>query len=111
MKFAINSKVEMLVSNNKRLGNIDSLRSICAIFVIFEHFCETGVYNAFSYAKETSLVAYVFLLALYSIARVAVPCFFLISGFLSIYSQKQKIGKVITLFAMTFFLFIDSNIC
>ena len=96
----INKKI---VPNNIRHSNIDCLRALCAIFVLFEHFCETDVHGAFRFASETSMAAYFLLQVLYSIARVAVPCFFLISGFLSINSQKQNFGKIITLFVMTFF--------
>lgn len=83
--------------------NIDYLRTLCAIFVVFEHFCETTAHNAFGFSLESSIVAHVILRVLYSFARTAVPLFFLISGYLSIQSQRQKVGKVITLFAMTYF--------
>lgn len=85
----------------RREANIDLLRSICAIFVVFEHFCETSVHNAFGFTLESSIAAYVLLRLIYGIARTAVPVFFLLSGYLSVFSTKQRLGKVINLFVMT----------
>ena len=76
------------------------MRGICAIFVVFEHFCEQGSGNAFAFSHETSVSAHIFLRLIYGVARTAVPIFFLLSGYLSINSFKQKLGKVINLFFM-----------
>ncbi len=81
--------------------NLDLLRSICALFVVFEHFCETSAHNVFGITLESSMLAHVFLRIIYGIARPAVPVFFLLSGYLSINSYKKKIGKPINLFVMT----------
>ncbi len=98
-----------LVSNNiqdntvtkQRFANLDLLRGICAIFVVYEHFCETSAHNAFGFSYDASLPAHIVLRLIYGIARTAVPVFFLLSGYLSINSKKQKLGKVINLFFMT----------
>ena len=68
---------------------------------MFEHFCETTAHNAFGFTLETSMTAHVLLRLIYGIARTAVPVFFLLSGYLSVYSTKQRLGKVINLFVMT----------
>ena len=88
----------------KRLTNIDTLRTLCSVFVIFEHFCETTAHNAFGFSLESSIAAHIVLRLLYGVARFAVPCFFMISGYLSIESKSQKYGKVVGLFSM-FFLY------
>ena len=88
-------------TTNARFANLDLLRWICSIFVVFEHFCESSAHNAFGFAQESSLIAYFGLRFLYGIARVAVPVFFILSGYLSINSKSQKVGKVINLFVMT----------
>ena len=88
-------------SPKKRDSNIDLLRALCAVFVVFEHFCETDAHNAFGFSETASMPAHILLRLMYGIARVAVPVFFLLSGYLSINSTKQRIGKVINLFFMT----------
>ena len=85
----------------QRESNLDLLRGLCAVFVVFEHFCETSAHNAFGYTLNSSMPAHILLRLMYGIARTAVPVFFLLSGYLSINSQKQKLGKVINLFIMT----------
>lgn len=85
----------------QRLANLDLLRGLCAIFVVFEHFCETSARNAFGFSLEASVSAHLLLRFMYGIARTAVPVFFLLSGYLSIAAHWQKIGKVINLFFMT----------
>lgn len=94
----------------QRLGSIDLLRVICAVFVVFEHFCESGIHNAFGFAQASSFPAYVLLRLLYAVARVAVPVFFIISGYLSAESKDRRLGKVITLFAMAYFFSVLPSI-
>ena len=85
-----------------RYTNIDLCRTICAVFVVFEHFCEQSSHNAFGFAYERSFVAFLALKIIYTVARTAVPVFFIISGYLSVYSLNQKLGKILGLFAMVF---------
>lgn len=85
----------------KRDANLDFLRGLCAVFVVFEHFCETSAHNAFGFTMASSLSAHIILRLIYGVARTAVPVFFLLSGYLSINSDKQRLGKVINLFFMT----------
>lgn len=87
--------------NKKRFGNLDLLRILCALGIVIEHFCETSAHNAFGFAHESSFTAYVILYILYAFARNAVPIFFITSGYLSIHSSNQKVGKMINLFVMT----------
>ena len=85
-------------NREQRLFNMDLLRVICSVFVIIEHFCETNGCNAFGYSLESmSVLSYPMLRIIYSIARVAVPCFIILSGYFSIYSTKQKFRKVVSL--------------
>lgn len=93
---------ETLPPNKNRETNIDLLRTICAISVVFLHFCEVDKHNAFGFAKQSSYCAYIVLYLLYVVARNAVPLFFILSGYLSVYSRKQKVGKIISLFALAF---------
>lgn len=69
--------------------------------VVFEHFCETSAHNAFGYTYSVSFPAHVMLRLMYGIARTAVPVFFILSGYLSVTSTKQKFGKGFNLYFMT----------
>lgn len=89
--------------NDNRLAGFDLLRLLCIIFVIFEHFCETSAHNGFGLAENDSIYGYYLLKFVYSIARVAVPVFIILSGYFLINVTSQKIGKVISLYFMTVF--------
>jgi surface polysaccharide O-acyltransferase-like enzyme len=69
--------------------------------VIVEHFCETGMFGAFKLSSTFS--NQFFLHTIYSFSREAVDVFIILSGYFLINSERQKIGKVINLVAMTIF--------
>ena len=83
----------------KRQSNFDVLRWLCSLFVIFQHFCEPSLWNAFGISLEKSYMGYIFLLFFYGISRVAVPVFLILSGYFSINKKEQKLGKALYLFA------------
>lgn len=87
----------------RRSSNLDLLRIIGAVFVIFQHFCEASSHNAFGFAQDSTKVGYGLLALLYGFARIAVPVFMILSGYFSINSSNQRIGKAISLFMMACF--------
>lgn len=81
-----------------RNSNIELLRIICICFVIIQHFCENSALGAFSYAMQSGITNLAILRCAYSISRVAVNVFVIISGYFMISINKRTIGKPLVLY-------------
>ena len=85
---------------NERLSNIDLCRIVCSIFVIYLHFFP----SVRDITNSNDNIIYWVYRFIYSIAIVAVPTFFILSGYCSANSTSQKLGKIINLFVMAIFV-------
>ena len=93
---------DVIINQNERLSNYDILRILCAVMVVVEHFCETGMFGAFGLVEKNTS-SYAFLNFVYAFSRESVDVFILLSGYFLISSKNQRIGKGINLFLMTIF--------
>lgn len=91
-------KKNEIIMKKERFGNLDILRTLCSIFVVYNHFCTD--HKALEYIECIYPQFIFFYRLIYSCTVLAVPLFFLMSGYLSINSEKQKLGKFISLFFM-----------
>ncbi|MCQ2455380.1 MAG: acyltransferase family protein [Clostridia bacterium] len=98
--------VQSSAKSEKRLGNMDLLRTICAILVVYNHFY-IYISGENGFLLSMPLYTQIVYRVLFSLSVTAVPLFFVISGYFSVSSKKQCLGKVVSLFFMTF---VYSNI-
>lgn len=86
----------------QRNSNIELLRIVLIIMVIFLHFNNGEMGGAFNYIDEKPASKF-FLYFLESLSICAVNCFMIISGYFLAYNKKVKIARIVDLFLIVVF--------
>lgn len=83
-----------------RSSNLELLRVLCGIGVVFQHFCLPANQAAFVYAANAP-GKLVLLRLVYSFLRISVNAFMIISGYFLIQKDSRPVGKPLTLLFMS----------
>ena len=101
---------------NKRNINIDVLRVVLMLLIVFWHFLIHGLKISFpdtphlSFATEASVFNFLCIKGMLSIASAAVNCYILITGYFLIDRYKVMFRKIEQLGFLTFFYLVGITI-
>lgn len=87
-----------------RSSNLELLRVLCGIGVIFQHFCLPANQAAFIYVSNAP-AKLVLLRLVFSFLRISVNAFVIISGYFLIQKDSRPVGKPLTLLFMSGFYY------
>lgn len=82
-----------------RFSNLDLLKIIAFMMVVFLHFMNEGMGGGLRYAEGTTRYIYV---AIEALCAIAVPLFVLITGYFSVNSKSFSLKKVVGLYILQF---------